>query len=264
MVLKDDNLGLGAKGVQHDLCTGLDAFQGLLDSLNGKAKGQATKHEQIQEETKPAVYEGLGRKGIRFVSGGFLKGREQEERAWHPVKRIVPLSDEQRLEAKLSDRPVQSWLECEDKAPRRENSGKNNRPNSTESGLDGPVTKADGAHSGNDSALDFALEAQRERKALRKLRRQEKEIRRAAKSDVPDVLPTMSSKEPARSPIMTAATNHLDPQAGLRLGGRHAIRQKYIRHKKMAMMDSKAMNEVSQPVKVPETKCYELTIGVVN
>lgn len=262
--MKDDNLGLGAKGLQHDLCTGLDAFQGLLDSLNGKAKGQATTHEQIYQETKPAVYEGLGKKGIRFVSGGFLKGREQEERAWYPVKRIVPLSDERLLEAKLSDRPGQSWLECEPTAPQRENSPKKYRPISTESGLDGPVTKADGAHSGNDSALDSALEAQRKRKAVRKLRRKEKEIRRAAKSDVPDVLPTISVKKPARSPIMTTATNHLDPQAGLRLGGRHAIRQKYIRHKKMAMMDSKAMNEVSQTVKVPETKCSELTTGVVN
>ncbi len=265
MVLKDDNLGLGAKGLQHDLCTGLDAFQGLLDSLNGKAKGKATTHEQIYQGTKPAVYEGLGKKGIRFVSGGFLRGREQEERARDPVERIVPLSEEQFLEAKLNDRPVQSRLECEHNAPQCENARKKDRPNSTESGLDGPVTKADGAHSGDDSALDSALEAQRKRKAVRKLRRRkEKEIRRAAQSDLPDVLPTMSLEEPVRSPIMTAATSHLDPHAGLRLGGRHAIRQKYIRHKKMAMMDSKAMNEVSQTVKVPETKCYELTTGVVN
>lgn len=263
MVLKDDNLGLGAKGLQHDLCTGLDAFQGLLDSLNGKAKGQATRHEQIYQETKPAVYEGLGKKGIRFVSGGFLKGREEEERAWHPVKRIVPLSDEQLSEAKLSDLPVQSRLECEHHAPPRENSRKKDRPNCTESELDGP--KLVGVHSGNDFALDSALEAHRKRKAVRKLRRRkEKELKRAAQSDVPDVLPDMSSKEPARSPIMTAATSGLDRQAELRLGGRHAIRQKYIRHKKMAMMDSKAMNEVSQTVKVPETKCHELTTGVVN
>lgn len=256
MVLKDDNLGLGAKGLQHDLCTGLDAFQGLLDSLNGKAKGQATTHEQIYQETKPAVYEGLGKKGIRFVSGGFLKGREEDERAWHPVKRIVPLSDEQLSEAKLSDLPVQSRLECEHYAPQRENSRKKDRPNSTESELNRPVTKSVGVHSSNGSTLYSTQEAHRKRKAVRKLRRRkEKELKRATQSDVPDVLPTMSSKEPARSPIMTAATNGLDRQAELRLGGRHAIRQKYIRHKKMAMMDSKAMNEVSQTVKVPETKC---------
>lgn len=265
MVLKDDNLGLGAKGLQHDLCTGLDAFQGLLDSLNGKAKGQATTHEQIYQDTKPAVYEGLGKKGIRFVSGGFLKGREQEERAWHPVKTIVPLSEEQLLDAKLSDRPVQSGLACEHSAPQRKNSRKKDRPNSTESELDKPVTKSVEVHSGNDSALDSALEAHRKRKADRKLRRRkEKELRRAAQSDVQDFLPTMSSKAPARSPIMTAAINPLDRQAELRLGGRHAIRQKYIRHKKMAMMDSKAMNEVSQTVKVPNMKYYELTTGVVN
>lgn len=265
MVLKDDNLGLGAKGLQHDQCTGLDAFQGLLDSLNGKAKGQASRQEQIYQGKKPAVYEGLGKKGIRFVSGGFLKGREQEECVKHPVKRIVPLSDERFSEAKLNGRPVQSLLDCEYNATQHAQSRKKDRLNSTQSGLDGPVAEADGPHSGNDSALDSAPEAQRKRKAVRKLkRRKDKEIRRAAKSDVPDILPTMSLEEPVHSSIMTAATNHLDPQAGLRLGGRHAVRQKYIRHKKMATMDSKAMNEVSQTVKVPEASCYELTTGVVN
>lgn len=261
MVLKDDNLGLGAKGLRHDQCTGLDAFQGLLDSLNGKAKGQATGQEQIYQETKPAVYEGLGKKGIRFVSGGFLKGREQEERVKHPVKIVVPLSDERFSKAKLNDRPVQSRLECEFNAPQRANSRKKDRLNSTKSVLVESVAQEDGPHSGNDSAP----EAQRKRKAVRKVkRRKDKEIRRAAQSDVPHILSTMSLKEPAHSPIMTAATNHLDPQAGLRLGGRHAVRQKYIRHKKMAMMDSKAMNEVSQTVKVHEANCYELTTGVVN
>lgn len=254
MILKDDNLGLGAKGLQHGQCTGLDAFQGLLDSLNGKVKGQATRQEQIYHETKPAVYEGLCKKGIRFVSGGFLKGREQEERGKHPVKEIVPLSDERFSEAKLNDRTVHSRLECEYNAPQRANSHKKDRLNPKESGLDEPVTKADGPHSGNDSTLDSAPEAQRKRKAVRKLkRRKDKEVRRAARSDVLDNLPTVSL---VPSPIMTAATNHLDPQAKLRLGGRHAVRQKYIRHKKMAMMDSKAMNEVSQTAKVPEATCY--------
>lgn len=263
MVLKDDNLGLGAKGLQHDQCTGLDAFQGLLDSLNGKAKGQATGQEQIYQKTKPAVYEGLGKKGIRFVSGGFLEGREQEERVKHPAKIVVPLNDERFSKAKLNNQPVQSRLECDYpyNAPQRANSGKKDRLTSTKSILDEPVAQEYGPHSGNDSAP----EAQRKRKAVRKLKRRKvKEIRRAAQSDVPHILPTMSLKEPAHSPIMAAATNHLDPQAGLRLGGRHAVRQKYIRHKKMAMMDSKAMNEVSQTVKLPEANCYELTTGVVN
>lgn len=265
MVLKDDNLGLGAKGLQHDQCTGLDAFQRLLDSLNGNAKGQATRQEQIYQGIKPAVYEGLSKKGIRFVSGGFLKGREQEERVKHPVKKIVPLSDERFSEAKLNDCRAHSRSECEYDAPQRAKSRKKDLLNFTESGLDGPVTKADGPQSGNDSALDSALDTQRKRKAVRKLkRRKDKEIRRAALSYVPDVLPTMSLKKPVHSLLMTAATNHLDPQEGLRLGGRHAVRQKYIRHKKMAMMDSKAMNEVSQRVKVPEANCYELTTGMVN
>lgn len=247
VVLKDDNLGLGAKGLRHDQCAGLDAFQGLLDSLNGKAKGQPVRQEQIYQETEPAVYEGLGKKGIRFVSGGFLEGREQEKRPKQPVQEAVtgtvPFSEEQLSEAKLDDRPVQSKLECEYKAPPRTKSRKKNRHNSTEPGLDDPVTKSDGPQ----SATDSTLEARRKRKAERKLkRRKDKEIRQAAQVDGPDTLSTVAPTKPIHSPITTAATNHLDSQVGLPLGGRHAVRQKYIRHKKMAMMDVRAMNEVSQ------------------
>lgn len=249
--MKDDNLGLGANGLRHDQCTGLDAFQGLLDSLNGKAKGQPMRQEQIYPETEPALYEGLGKKGIRFVSGGFLEGSEQEKRPKQPIKGIVPLSEERVSEAKLNHR-----LECEYKAAQRTKSRKKNRHNSTESDLDEPVIKADGP----PSATNFALEARRKRKAERKLkRRKDKEIRRAAQVDVPGTLSAVSSKEPIHSPIKTAATNHLDSQAGLSLGGRHAVRQKYIRQKKMAMMDLRAMNEVSQIVKVSEANFSELT-----
>lgn len=261
VVLKDDNLGLGAKGLRHDQCTGLDAFQGLLDSLNGKVKGQQIRQEQMYQETEPALCEGLVKKGIRFVSGGFLEGTEQEKRPKQLVKGTVPLSKERLTEAKLNDRLVHSRFECEYKAPQRTKSRKKNRHNSTESGLDEQVTKADGPH----SATDSALEARRKRKAERKLkRRKDKETRRAAQVDVPDTLSTVSSKERIHSPMMTAATNHLDSQAGLALGGRHAVRQKYIRHKKMAMMDLRAMNEVSQIVKVPEVNFPGLTNAMVN
>lgn len=261
VVLKDDNLGLGAKGLRHDQCTGLDAFQGLLDSLNGKAKGQPIRQEQMYQETEPALCEGLVKKGIRFVSGGFLEGTEQEKRPKQLAKGIVPLSKERLTEAKLTDRLVHSRFECEYKAPQRAKSRKKNRHNSTESGLDEPVIKADGPH----SATDSALEVRRKMKAERKLkRRKDKEIRRATQVDVPETLSTVSSKEAIHSPMMAAATNRLDPQAGLALGGRHAVRQKYIRHKKMAMMDLRAMNEVSQIVKVPEVNFAGLTNAMVN
>lgn len=261
VVLKDDNLGLGAKGLRHDQCTGLDAFQGLLDSLNGKAKGQPIRQEQMYQETEPALCEDLVKKGIRFVSGGFLEGTEQEKRPKQLAKGTVPLSKERLTEAKLTDRLVHSRFECEYKAPQRAKSRKKNRHNSTESGLDEPVIKADGPH----SATDSALEVRRKMKAERKLkRRKDKEIRRATQVDVPETLSTVSSKEAIHSPMMAAATNCLDPQAGLALGGRHAVRQKYIRHKKMAMMDLRAMNEVSQIVKVPEVNFTGLTNAMVN
>lgn len=264
VVLKDDNLGLGAKGLRHDQCTGLDAFQGLLDSLNGKPKRKSLRQEHIHQGTEPAIYGGLGKNGVRFVSGGFLEGKEQEKRPKQPVKgtvkETVPLSDERFPDDKLNDRPVQSRLECEYKAPQHQKSRQKNRHESTESGLDDPVTKVDGPQ----SATDSTLEERRKKKAERKLKkRKDKKIRRAAHVDVPDTLSTVASKEPICSPIMTTAKNQLDSQAALPLGGRHAVRQRYIRHKRMAMMDSRAMNEVSLIVKVPKADFSELTNAIL-
>lgn len=261
MVLKDDNLGLGAKGLRHDQCTGLDAFQGLLDSLNGKAKGQPLRQEKIYQETQLAIYERLGKKSIRFVSGGFLEGTGQEQRVKPPVTRTGPISEQRLSEAKLHYRPAQNRFDCEYKAPQHTKSRKKIRLNSAESGLDELRTKGDGPRSVTDSAP----EARRKRKPERKLKRtKNKELKRDAQVDMPDTLSTMSLEEPNHPPAMTPTKNHVDSQAGLPLGGRHAVRQKYIRHKKMAMMDLRAMNEVSQIVKVPGAYLYELTNDMVN
>ncbi|KAA8576217.1 hypothetical protein EYC84_006370 [Monilinia fructicola] len=59
VVVKDNNLGLGAKvgsGVGHGECTGLDVFQNLLGRLNGKEEAE------IEKEQK------------NFVKGGVLVG----------------------------------------------------------------------------------------------------------------------------------------------------------------------------------------------
>lgn len=92
-----------------------------------------------------------------------------------------------------------------------------------------------------------------ERKLQRNLRRAAKKTSRAEQGGGPSEMPTIPSVTQLVSPSITERPSRqkaettdgrqissLNPPAG----GRHAVRQRYIRHKKMAMMDTKALNEV--------------------
>jgi Pin2-interacting protein X1 len=74
VVLKDDQLGLGAKRNNGDECTGLDAFQMLLGRLNGKSEDALESERKAREDHKLNVYVERKLGTIRFVSGGFLVG----------------------------------------------------------------------------------------------------------------------------------------------------------------------------------------------
>lgn len=78
-VLKDDNLGLGAKRNQGDECTGLDAFQDLLSRLNGKSDEVREAEKKVRSDMKMNSY--LHRKlgTMRFVKGGWLVGDQVQE-----------------------------------------------------------------------------------------------------------------------------------------------------------------------------------------
>lgn len=80
-MLKDDNLGLGARRNQGDECTGLDALQELLGRLNGKGEGELAQERRIREDARVNKY--LHRKlgTVRFVHGGFLVGDKVQELA---------------------------------------------------------------------------------------------------------------------------------------------------------------------------------------
>lgn len=75
-MLKDDQLGLGAKRNGGDECTGLDAFQTLLGRLNGKTDDVLELERKKREDAKLNVYVEMKLGTIRFVSGGFLVGDE--------------------------------------------------------------------------------------------------------------------------------------------------------------------------------------------
>ena len=110
----------------------------------------------------------------------------------------------------------------------------------------------------NELGQQSASKAQRcaqkaERKLQRKLRREAKEATRAGEIVEPSDTYTASSSQQylpssaAKNQFTHTAETGISWEAQIRdgaVGGRHSVRQRYIRQKKMAMMDTKALHEV--------------------
>src|SRR5215469_12224336 len=80
LLLKDDNLGLGAKrGNAEGETFGLDELQTLLGRLNGKSEEVLQKEEEARRDVKLAMYQERRFGTLRFISGGFLEGDNIEQ-----------------------------------------------------------------------------------------------------------------------------------------------------------------------------------------
>ncbi len=80
LLLKDDNLGLGAKrGKAEDETFGLQELQTLLGRLNGKSEEVLQKEEEARRDVRLVMYKERRFGALRFVSGGFLQGDNVEQ-----------------------------------------------------------------------------------------------------------------------------------------------------------------------------------------
>ncbi|PQE08142.1 hypothetical protein CJF31_00008225 [Rutstroemia sp. NJR-2017a BVV2] len=96
VVIKDNNLGLGAKigsGVGHGECTGLDVFQNLLGRLNGKEEKEIEREQKSREDLKRAIYAERKWGSVRFVRGGVLVGDKIQELIEGEKKRVRGLEE---------------------------------------------------------------------------------------------------------------------------------------------------------------------------
>lgn len=88
LLLKDNNLGLGAKlGNAEGETFGLDGLQTLLGRLNGKSEEVLQKEEEARRDVRLVMYNERRFGTLRFVSGGFLEGDNSEQAAHKDAKR---------------------------------------------------------------------------------------------------------------------------------------------------------------------------------
>lgn len=278
--IKDDNLGLGAKlgaARNSSKTTGLDVFQDLLGRLNGRSATNLEKDRLRRSNLRSSAYIDQRWGHLRFVSGGFLVGAESRglvkdgQDAPNDSHQTPSHSSENgaQLEA---ERPqdVRSESSKRKKHKKRKILSDDHVVKGTSKGVDGSVEGAqpprvplavleresDALPKDTFNRVKMDKARSRAEKADRKLKRQmERNARdslevREHSSNLPSPglspCPDLNIAGDARvsHPLREIKTSIKTAQG---LGpGRLAVRHRHIHHKKMCMMDNKALNEVSR------------------
>ncbi|KAI4204613.1 MAG: hypothetical protein LQ348_001272 [Seirophora lacunosa] len=248
-----DNLGLGASNSAHSdeaPTTGLDGLQHLLSRLNGKNENLLEKELGRREDTRRALYVERRWDFGSFVSGGFLDEDRLRDRENEPVESaaVAAATSAISLGSGADDgEKNKKKAKCEQKQETNSPIGTAELVLVTSSTASPQRQKTSGIECKQavqqcKSAKANAIESQRrlekmERKAQRRARKAEKQATRAperASRKALDLSSPVSEADERASQV---------PEAGRTLE-RHAVRRRYIQHKKMSMTDGKALNEI--------------------
>ncbi|KAL8777106.1 MAG: hypothetical protein Q9213_008005 [Squamulea squamosa] len=245
VTVRDDNRGLGMRnGFYNDDCptTGFDGFQDLLGRLNGKNNQLLQAEQRNRADVRRAIYAGKRWGFDKFVSGGFLLEDKLQQLEAIPtnvsslksnISRLGPDGAEDveitEAEQRHSERAYEATGSRSFDTPARDSQQPSNLlPKSAE-------------HIGNSGEAEpsvniesHMLETERhmKRKAQKRAQKAEKTAARASKESEKASVVARDEATMAQVPQTTSAY------------GRHAVRQRSIRHKKMSLMDQKALNEV--------------------
>ena len=238
-------------------------FQDVLGRLNGKSETQLVTDRKLRTQLRGSrfVEQRWGR--LHFVSGGFLVGDEpqalpkdagsnvsHEERSevQDQANSIIPREDEQARSSTLKPRKHKR-PRC-DTAVKKDGLGELGVTQQRE--RQRPPLAKDCTESEQDKTRRKADKAAR--KLKRQIKRQKEralKVQDPAAHNVPLLRPINS--EPVGKVGATKGTtakeckiSSTEAQTFAMVGGsRQAVRQRYIQQKKLSMMDSKALNEVS-------------------
>jgi Pin2-interacting protein X1 len=274
--MKDDNLGLGAKrssGLAGGECTGLDVFQNLLGRLNGKDEDELVKEQNSREDLKRAIYTERRWGSVRFVRGGFLIGdkiQELVDQEEERIRQLVQQSSSAVVEVSESDSSENPTLQTsktlvvkDKKAKKKRQKAHKEQDDSSEIAAVSKI-KPDKAHS---SAQDIPQGTQptNPRKSKKKRKPSEdatedsgtvvpedqdvngkskkKKRRNEGTESKKDIEDGTTAEQASKSQPLASSSGSNTPQS--LLGGRHAVRSRNIAQKRLAVLDTASLNQVS-------------------
>ena len=224
-VLKDDTLGLGAKrGHVEGENFGLGSFQDLLGRLNGKSDEEIQKIQQARVSLGGKLYVGQRWAPCQFIRGGYLVGDKME------------------------------GIKSADTAPAPSMDKKRKEKEEEKHLVDTTSDKLAGsAYSVRTDRVGETKEERRQRKLERRARRLEKRTKKEhevamGKSDgKEDRVAGVQSSRASRSTLVTPVDGAASGGWAIAgaVGRGQAVRQRFIRQKKMASLDPQALREVT-------------------
>lgn len=279
VLLKDDNLGLGARlGGERAETFGLNQFSGLLGRLNGKSEIVLKKEESKHRDVNLALYQGRKWGNMNFVSAGFLvgdkiaskaeamkgaptfvgtaeQGAEGSADTQDSKKRKRGTQEEARNVESKGDTPIVAHDADKDpeeptketKQQRRERKEREKAEKKARKTVK-KERKARSANtsgeegSGTDSASRRKAEKKARKEERRKRREERRTNRRSESASSTPIEDTSSTSSGTSTP--TNGTSAVASRASASLLGRHAVRQRYILQKRRVGMDPQALKEV--------------------
>ena len=277
VALKDDNLGLGARNGSYQgngKTTGLDVFHDILGRLNGKSGDEIGEEQYKRSKVQRAAFVDNRWGQLPFVSGGLLVGdRLQECSKQQP---LVSQSDKKASGDENISTPAET--KGQDRSPPKV-SVKIDRRNSicleqqghlcgkyksewgvcnkmsNERSSDDDSSNQELIPVGNRATTRLEKTQAKTGKAERKRQRKLRRGIRHQKSKPPAALAppqpyTSSLQEVGGEAISLSATTEDTKRRGAPkaiASDRISVRQRYIQHKKMSLIDRRALNEVRRP-----------------
>lgn len=260
VIVKDDNLGLGAKrgsGLAQGECTGLDVFQRLLGRLNADDEDEYEKEQKSREDLKRAIYTERRWGSIRFVKGGFLIGDKIQELIDQEEDRVrqlaqdstdseeEPVVEDDSNEASPSE-PVEALIKKDKKDKKKKKEKKRKQQEDLEEAAVSTSKSDRKSKKKRKESEDTAEEASTATSGVEDEGRKSKKKKRKGTTEPDD------QDEGSATPITKLTPSASVPGSGSStplsiLGGRHAVRARNIAQKRMAVLDTASLNQVSHP-----------------
>ncbi|KAI5285011.1 telomerase inhibitor [Ascosphaera aggregata] len=238
---KDDNLGLGARArrpLEDDEPTGLDAFQGLLGRLNGKSDAELHKEQRKREDRKLMSYVERRWKTMHFISGGFLV----QEKPAVPHDSTKGDSDgasklnereEEKKEKKSKKSKKESNRDRKDQKQKKDRRKKESSSSPSGSGDDHDTDEEAPSALEDVNAVEKSYSRKHKDKTKKRKAAEIESVTKERETEMESKLSQGVSQSPA--PV------HLPLR---QLKGRHVLRGRHIRSKRMATLDDKSLNEI--------------------
>lgn len=280
VMLREDNLGLGAQvGKGNAETFGLALFSGVLGRLNGKSDAEVQKKQDALRDAELRAYQNTKYGFMNFVRGGLLVGDKMEppkstkiedikadgtvseqslkrkagnDSAEAKVKKsksesgdAIKEEEQERADLyaipekqkKRKDKKKAAEEDASTSESSEEDKAKAEKRRKKESKKADRIAKADTVVTEEDRKARLK-EEKRAMKEERRKRKEEKRAKRAAKQNAD------SAQASTQTSAVPSESEGTSTPPVISVGGRHAVRHRYIMQKRMASMNANSLKEI--------------------